>query len=95
MLLKLPDQGQKRQAVVHRGGSELLKEPTEPRWDVPRSPSPGNALHPASTPELRADSRSKALPEHDEVQTGQTFSQRSLPDRVVGDADSEPSTKHG
>jgi hypothetical protein len=95
MLLKLPDQGRKRQQVVHRGGSEALKEPTVPWWDVQRSPSPGNALHPASTPELRVDSHSKELPEHDEVQTDRISAQRSLSDRVAGDADSEPSTKHG
>jgi len=94
MLLKLPDRGQKRQAVAHRGGNEALKEPTVPRWDVQRSPSSGNAPHPASTPELRVDSHSKELPEHDEVQTDQTAAQRSPPDRAVGDADSEPSTKH-
>jgi len=95
MLLKLPDRGQKRLAVVRRGGSEALKEPTAPWWDVQRSPSPGNALHPASTPESRVDSHSKELPEHDEVQTGRTAAQRSRSARVADDADSEPSTKHG
>jgi hypothetical protein len=95
MLLKLPDRGQKRQAVVRRGGSEALKEPTLPWWDVQRSPSSGNALHPASTPESRVDNHSKELPGHGVVQTDLIFALQLHPARIADDADSEPSTKHG
>src|ERR1700733_1041990 len=75
MLLKVPDRCQKMRAVVHRGANEAPKEPTLPRLDVQRSPSPGNALHPASTPELQAESRLNERPGHAALQSAQIFAQ--------------------
>jgi hypothetical protein len=94
MLLKLPDRDQKGHVVEHRGANEALEGPTVPRLDVRRPPSPGTVLHPASNEESQVGSHSKEPPEPDAVQMKPTFAPRLRSGRAVGDADSEPSTKH-
>ena len=81
--------------VEHRGASKALKAPATPRLDVRQHPSHGIVLHPSSSQESQADSRSKEPPAPDAVRTKRTCAPRLQSGHRTGDEDSEPSTKHG